>query len=126
MWTCGTCDTHNNILSARCRYDIIITIKLSRKLENDRTVDLYYGVRYGVSARFSFRPGVTSCRRRRTGYPEGGAVPPDDDGRPAGEGATAAAAVAAAAVSSAGTTAACVRVSAPRECVHVRASTLQL
>jgi len=70
------------------------------------------------------RAYLPACRRRRrrTGYPEGGAVPPDDDGRPTGGRGP----VAAAAVSSAGTAAACVRVSAPRECVHVRASTLQL
>jgi len=104
-------------------------IILSRKLENGRTVDLYQliGVRRRVYSGSFFVSSGRAAVCRRTGYPDGGAVAPRDDGgrtTPRGRGGGDA-------VSAAGTRLArvcvcvcvCERVSAPGECVHGRAST---
>lgn len=75
------------VLSIQYYYYYYYVVRLSRKLENSRTVDLYHGVRYGVSARFSFRPGVFAAAVAGPVTPKVGRFPPTTTAGQ-GEGAT--------------------------------------
>lgn len=102
----NTTRVHYTHTYMRLVYDTIAArvVILSRKLENSKTVDLYRGVHYEVGSFFFFFQrtlytrysffyiflsftaytaiSLARRRRRRTGYPEGGAVPRPGKGPP--------------------------------------------